>query len=69
MSFKSARIAAGKTVAQVTKEMNVSDAAVYMWETGKTMPRASLLSHIAAFYECTIDELLSPDPDSSKSTA
>ncbi len=59
--MKSARVKAGKTVAQVMKEMGVSDAAVYMWETGKTKPRASLLPHLASFYGCTIDELLAAD--------
>lgn len=59
--MRSARIKAGKTVAQVTKEMDVSDAAVYMWETGKTKPRTSILPRLAAFYGCTIDELLAAD--------
>jgi transcriptional regulator with XRE-family HTH domain len=59
--MKSARVKAGKTVAQVMKEMGVSDAAVYMWETGKTKPRASLLPRLASFYGCTIDELLAAD--------
>lgn len=61
MGMKSARVKAGKTVAQVMKEMGVSDAAVYMWETGKTKPRASLLPRLASFYGCTIDELLAAD--------
>ena len=59
--MKSARVKAGKTVAQVMKEMGVSDAAVYMWETGKTKPRASLLPRLASFDGCTIDELLAAD--------
>lgn len=61
VGMKSARVKAGKTVAQVMKEMGVSDAAVYMWETGKTKPRASLLPRLASFYGCTIDELLAAD--------
>lgn len=61
MGMKSARVKAGKTVAQVMKEMGVSDAAVYMWETGKTKPRTSLLPRLASFYGCTIDELLAAD--------
>lgn len=61
MGMKSARVKAGKTVSQVMKEIGVSDAAVYMWETGKTKPRASLLPRLASFYGCTIDELFAAD--------
>lgn len=58
MSFKSARLAAGKTVLEVAKEMGVSDAAVYMWETGQTMPNPKRLLKLAAYYGCTVDELI-----------
>lgn len=61
MSFRSARIRAGLKVAEVQKAMQVSDAAVYMWETHATRPRAALLPKLAALYRCTIDELLSED--------
>ena len=43
MSFLSARTRTGYSQAKVAKDMGVSDAAVSMWETGKTRPRASLL--------------------------
>lgn len=58
MSFREARKAAGKTVADVMKHMGVSDAAVYQWETGDTMPRPDKLVKLAAFYGVTVDELL-----------
>lgn len=61
MSFLSARVKTGLSQAMVAKEINVSDAAVCMWETGKTKPRASLLPKIAALYGCTVDELLAED--------
>ena len=61
MSFRSARIKAGKTVQEVMKELDVSDAAVYFWETGKTEPRAKMLPRLAEFYGCTIEDLLSKD--------
>lgn len=61
MGFRSARINAGKTVAEAMKEFGVSDAAVYQWETNVYKPRASLLPKIARFYGCTVDELLSDD--------
>ena len=62
MSFLSARTKVGLTQAKVAKEMQVSDAAVSMWETGKTRPRASLLIKLAGLYCCSVDELLSGNP-------
>lgn len=58
MSFRSAREKAGISVAQAMKILNVSDAAIYQWETGVTMPAAKRLPEIAKAYGCTIDELL-----------
>lgn len=58
MAFREARIAAGLSVASVTKELNVSDAAVYQWETGETKPTAKRLLEISKLYGCTVDELL-----------
>ena len=43
MSFRSARLAAGLSVKQVIEKLKVTDAAVYMWETGTQAPRASRL--------------------------
>lgn len=63
MGFRQARINAGLSVRDVMSATGVSDAAVYMWETGQTRPRASLLPKIAQLYGCTIDELLRPDTD------
>lgn len=61
MSFRSAREKAGISVAQAMKILNVSDAAIYQWETGVTMPAAKRLPEIAKAYGCTIDELLMED--------
>lgn len=58
MSFKSARQKAEKSVAEVMKYMNVSDAAVYQWETGVSKPRTDKLMRLAEFYGCTVEELL-----------
>lgn len=69
MSFLSARTKAGFSQAMVAKEMQVSDAAVSMWETGKTRPRAGLLLKLAGLYCCTVDELLSGNPDQDQNTA
>lgn len=63
MSFRSARLAAGLSVQQVTEKLNISDVAVYMWETGQQNPRVSRLPEIAALYGCTLDELLRSDDE------
>lgn len=62
VGFRSARIQAGLSVAQVMKILSVSDAAVYQWETGETTPNAKRLPEIAKLYGVTVDELLSDDP-------
>lgn len=63
MSFRSARIRAGKTVTEVCNHLGITDAAVYFWETGKTSPRIKMLVRIAEFYGCSVDELLEGNPD------
>lgn len=63
MSFSSARIKTGLSQAAVAERMGVTDAAVSMWETGKTRPRASLLVKLAGLYCCTVDELLADNPN------
>lgn len=61
MGFRSARLKAGKKVTEVMEHLGVSDAAVYQWETGDTTPRPDKLVKLAAFYGCTVDELLKED--------
>lgn len=61
MGFKKARLNAGKSVAEVVEHMNVTDAAVYQWETGVSKPRTDKLIKLAKFYKCTVDELLKDD--------
>lgn len=63
MGFKQARIKAGLSVATVMKALGVSDAAIYMWETGVTIPSGKRLPEIAKLYGCTIDELMKEDND------
>ena len=58
MGFRSARLAAGLSVSNVMEALKVSDAAVYQWETGVTMPNGKRLPEIAKLYGCTVDELL-----------
>ena len=63
MSFRSARLKAGKKVAEVMEHMGVSDGCVYQWETGITFPTVAKLPKLAAFYGCTVDELLSDESE------
>ena len=58
MSFRSARIASGKTVVEVSEELGVSRIAVYAWEDGQYAPKLDKLQKLAKLYGCTIDELL-----------
>lgn len=62
MSFKSARVAAGLSVQDVVDILGVSDAAVYMWETGRNRPKAGRLLALSALYRCSIEDLLREDP-------
>lgn len=69
MSFLVARTNAGLSQAKVARELGITDAAVCLWETGKTLPRAVLLPKLAALYGCTIDELLREDEPVTKKEA
>lgn len=56
--FRLARLNAKKSVKEVMQYMGVSDASVYLWETGYCKPTAAKLPKLAMFYGCTIDDLL-----------
>ena len=58
MGFRSARIAAGKSVKDVMELLGVSDAAIYQWETGVYVPRSDKMLKLAEFYGTTVDALL-----------
>lgn len=58
MGFRQARLNAGLSVREVMAALNVSDAAVYQWETGVTVPRAQMLVKLAELYCCSVDDLL-----------
>ena len=61
MSFLSARKNTGLTQKEVADQIGVDQTAVSFWKNAKTLPRASLLSKIAALYGVPVDELLSDD--------
>ncbi len=56
--YKVLREKAGLSVKQVMEALNVSDAAVYFWETGANAPSTKKLPDIAKLCGCTVDELL-----------
>ena len=58
MGLKEMRKRAGMSVLDVQKALNVSDAAVYYWENGTTMPTVDKLIKLAELFGCTIDELV-----------
>lgn len=58
MGFRKAREEAGKSIVETAKAVGVSRQAVHGWERGDYKPSADMLVKIAAFYECTVDELL-----------
>ena len=58
MKLKEARIQAGLSVVDVMRSLKVSDAAVYMWENGKTHPKLANLQRLAKLYGRSVDELI-----------
>lgn len=58
MNFRTARLSAGLSVAQVVEALSVSDAAVYQWETGVTTPNTKRIIEVAKLYGVTVDYLL-----------
>lgn len=58
MGFVTARNNVGLSQRAAASKLGVSNAAVALWETGKTFPRAPMLVKIAKLYGCTVDELL-----------
>ena len=61
MSFKVERVKAGKKAKEVAEYMGVSVTTVSQWENGVFYPTVDKLPKIAAFYGCTVDELLAPE--------
>lgn len=58
MSYKSARLKAGRSVPEVAAHLHVSEGAVYQWENGISAPTVAKLKKLATYYDCTTDELL-----------
>lgn len=63
MSFRSARKKRGISAFEAAEKLGVTDAAIYQWECGISLPTAKRLPEIAKLYGCTIDELLEKDKE------
>lgn len=58
MNFSAARIRAGLTRGEVAVRLGVDRSTVAYWESGRNIPRASMLVKLADLYCCSIDELM-----------
>ena len=61
MGFRMARMRAGITQQTAAECLGVTQEAISQWESGKTMPRGSMLPRVCQVYNCTLDELLEPE--------
>lgn len=52
----------GITQEELAKFMGVSKASVSKWETGQSYPDITLLPHLAAYFNISIDELIGYEP-------
>lgn len=62
MSFKIARIKAGKKAAEVAEFMHVSPTTVSQWENGTFYPEVERMRDLADYYGCTVNDLLEDEP-------
>lgn len=58
MNMMALRKSAGLTQEEVARRLGITTAAVSLWETGKTKPRADALIALAKLYGCTVDDIL-----------
>lgn len=56
--FVNARRRTGMSQMEVAQRLDIDQSSVAYWETGKNVPRASMLVKLADLYCCTIDELM-----------
>ena len=66
--FFDERKKAGKTQAEAAEAVGVTCSAVSQWESGITRPRMLTCFKLAAFYGCTVDDLLKEEPDAEAET-
>lgn len=63
LSLKKLREESGLSQENVAAYVGVGRSAVAMWETGKTTPRTETLPKLAALFRCTVDEMLTGEPE------
>lgn len=56
--IKAMRDRLGLSQSELGQEMHVSQQTVAAWENGTRMPRAATLIQLAAFFSCSIDDLI-----------
>ena len=56
------RRAKGVTQEELAQFIGVSKASVSKWETGQSYPDITLLPHLAAYFNISIDELIGYEP-------
>lgn len=56
--LKELRKASSLTQAELAKKVSVSQQAVGLWESGKSMPHGDALSKLAVLFSVTLDDLL-----------
>jgi transcriptional regulator with XRE-family HTH domain len=64
-AFKKMRIKKNLTQSQAAKFISVDKSTISKWENGGSFPRAETLTALARIYECTTDELLSFNNEST----
>ena len=57
-NLAAARKNAGFSQAEVARRLGVDQSAVSFWESGKRLPRSSMLVNLSDLYCCSIDKLM-----------
>lgn len=65
MGIASKRRQLGLSQTDLAKMLGVDQTAVHNWERGKAMPAAKRLPAIARILQCSVDELLAVNEESS----
>lgn len=60
-NLAAARKNAGFSQHEAARRLGVDQSAVSFWESGKKLPRASMLVKLADLYCCSIDQLMGRD--------
>lgn len=58
MSLKEKRLAKNLTQETLAQKLNVRQASVAMWETGKAKPTVNNLLKLSEILNCSVDDLL-----------